>query len=151
NLGNSCRSEGKPRGDTARADENRRMLAVFLRLAQGSTLKQVAIDIVGGKHFEKQQRSLSVLTKRFSRRVYSAVCSRYGGVSKNFLQHDIAARYLSSLFGSIEKWPGVRSNSRDDGYALCEALRHYKPTQGELRQMKKPRGYLVQVGPSPNF
>jgi hypothetical protein len=146
-LGNACRSEGKSRGDKAHADENQEMLKVFAELAEGKTLKQIAIDLAGSDNYEKKLRSLSVLTKRFSRKVYTEICSQYGRVSEGLLLRDKSWGYLSSFFGSIKKWPGVMSNCREHGSALCEALSCYKPTGDELRQFRRPRGHLVQSSP----
>jgi hypothetical protein len=72
-LGNACRSEGKSRGDKAQAAENQRMLKVFTRLAAGQPLKDIAIDAVGAKNYEKQLRSLSVRRRRFARKVYEEI------------------------------------------------------------------------------
>jgi hypothetical protein len=148
-LRNACRSEGKPRGDRAQADENQRMLDVFLKLSVDKNLKTVAIRMVGPDHFEKRLRSLHVLTRRFSRKVYAEVCSQYGVVSEGFLRHQDSWGYLSSFFGSIKGWPGVKSNSRAHGYALCEALRYYKPTEADLLEFRRSRGYLAQTGSFP--
>lgn len=146
-LGNACRSEGKPRGDKAQAHENERMLKVFARLAKGETLKQIASDTEGPKDYVKELRSLSVLTRRFSQRVYAAVCSGYGGVSEGFLQpNDRSALLLADFFGIIKQWPGV-IHCLEHGYALCEALRRHKPTNDELRRFGQPPGYAVPIGP----
>ncbi len=106
------------------------MLRVFYSLSQRKTLKQIAIEEKGSEHYEREMRSLSVQTKRFSQRVGNAFCSRYGKVPTSILldgAHEKCWGYLSSLCGSIEGWPGVKSNCREHGYALCEALRRYMP------------------------
>lgn len=133
-LSNEARKSGKPRGDKPQVAENQKMLRVFFWLSQGETLKQIAIDEKSSGQHEREMRSLSVLTKRFSRRVGNAFCSRYGRVPASILvdgAHEKCWGYLSSLFGSIEGWPGVKSNCREHGYALCEALRRYEPANAE--------------------
>jgi hypothetical protein len=142
-LSNTCRSEGKPRGDKPTEEENRRMLDVFLRLANGEELKAIAIDIGGPDKYEKKLGSLDVRTKRFSKRVYAALRSRYVVVAPGLLGPR-SPMYLSGLFASVEKWPGVRFNSSDDGRALREALRRYKPGKSDQAEVTH-RFWAAQV------
>jgi hypothetical protein len=147
-LSNEARNSGKPRGDKPQVVENQKMLRVFLWLSQGRTLKQIAIEEKGSTHYEREVRSLSVPTKRFSQRAGNAFCSRYGKVSASILQdgaHEKCWNYLSSLFGSIERWSGVKSDCREDGYALCEALRRYKPAKAQQKPFSV-RYSLQQLG-----
>jgi len=150
-LGKACRSEGRPPGDKPRADENRRMLDVFAQLASGKSLKQIAIDTQGLKDYENVMRSLSVLAERFSEKVYAAVRTQYGSVSEGFLRHEDSWGRLSSFLGSIKGWPGVKSNSRADGYALCEALRRHTPAETDAAKAKSRAfgvtNYPVQISP----
>jgi hypothetical protein len=134
-LGMTCRSEGKSRGDKTRASENQRMLYLFFLLSKSEkTLKEVAFEMEPTKDPERLARSLSVQMKRFSRKVHAEVCARYGHdqsrqVPAGFLLHERAWGHLSSLFGSIARWPGVKSNCPEHGYALCEALRRHTPAK----------------------
>jgi hypothetical protein len=142
-LSNTCRSEGKPRGDKPTMKENRRMLDVFLRLADGEELKAIAIDIGGPDKYEKTLRSLDVLTMRFSKRVYAALRSRYVVVAPGFLGPR-SPMYLSALFASVEKWPGVGFNSSGDGRALRETLRRHKPGKSDQAEATH-MGWASQV------
>lgn len=143
-LGNECRNKGEPRGDSPTAAENQRMLRLFLLCSTGNkTLKEIAFEMEPTKRPDSLARSLPVQMKRFSRRVHAAVSSHYGEdengqVPAGFLQHEKAWGRLSSIFGSIERWPGVKSNCYEHGYALCEALRRYKPTKAELLRLRRP-------------
>lgn len=135
-LGNEARNSGKPKGDRPQAQENRKMLRAFYLASQGKGPKEIAIEMNGSENYERKMRSLSVQMKRFSQRVGKTYCSRYGRVPESILQTDAPKRCwgpLSGLFGSIEEWPGVKSNCLEDGYALCEALRRYKPANAEQK------------------
>jgi hypothetical protein len=142
-LGNDCRSQGKSRGDKTRPGENRRMLGIFLRLDRGESLKDIAVDVGGPEKYEKTLRSLSVLTKRFSKKVHDAIVSRFGGPAESFFGPS-APRYLSRFFASVKKWPGVTFDSLDDGRALREALRRYKPSKSGQAKVK-PWGSASQA------
>lgn len=145
-LSNEARNSGKPKGDRPQAQENRKMLQAFYLASQGRRPKEIAIEMNGSKNYESKMRSLSVQMERFSRRVGKAYCSRYKRVPKSILQPDAPERCwgtLSGLFGSIEGWPGVKSNCREHGYALCEALRRYKPA--DPKQKPSLTGKFLQL------
>jgi hypothetical protein len=153
-LGKACRSEGKSRGDKTQAIENQKMLRVFWLLLQGKSLKEIAIEEKGSERYEREMRSLFVQTKRFERRVNAVICRRCGKVPVSIRQKDAHEKcwgYFSSLFGSIEKWPGVKSNCREHGYALCEALRRHTPAKTDAAKAKHRAfgvtSYPVQIGP----
>lgn len=131
-LGKEARNSGKPKGDRPQAHENAKMLQAFYLASKGKSLKEIAIEMNGSKNYESKMRSLSVQMKRFSQRVARTYCSRHrcNKVPESIFQngaHEKCWGTLSSVFGSIERWPGVRSNCLEHGYALCEALRRYKP------------------------
>jgi len=126
-LRNEARSIGTPLGDKVRPRENQKMLRVFCKLSKGKSLKQIAIEEKGPDNYEREMRALSVLTKRFSERVYKAVHPRCGldekgQIPAGFLCYKKSWNYLSSYFASIRRWPGVLSNCEEHGYALCEAF-----------------------------
>jgi hypothetical protein len=124
-LRNEARASGKPRGDRPTAAETRRMLRIFLRLSRGETAKQIAAD--DPRRFTERQRSLSVLLRRFSRRVHEAAQSAYHGIPPKYLDPQKPSMTLAAFFGSYLEWPGVDPQSREHARALAEALRRYRP------------------------
>ena len=133
---NEARNSGKPKGDRPQAQENQKMLKVFYLVSQGKSRKEIAIETYGSRNYESKMRSLSVQMKRFSERVAKTYCSRHRcrTIPQSIFQDGAHAKCwgtLSSTFESIERWPGVKSNCLEDGYALCEALRRYKPANSE--------------------
>ena len=63
---------------TNQRKENQKILSVLAKLHSGQTLKQIAVDEVGANDFEKRQRSLSVLLRRFSKRVCEVLQKNFG-------------------------------------------------------------------------
>lgn len=122
-LANEARATRKPRGDSATAKENTKMLAVLWRLNRSDTLKQIVIDQAGEEGYEGRMRSLSVRIKRFSRRVCDALTARYGYLPAELLQESPASD--AHIADTFRRWPGV--HLPDHISALREALKRGSP------------------------
>jgi len=116
-LKNDARSKGAQAGDRPTADEIRKALEVFCRLAQGELLKSIAHVEVGSVIDEaaskKNYNSLHKLKERFAGRLADAIHTRFG------LKIDaISYKHIAEV---TRDWPGV-DLSRDLP-ALKEAAR----------------------------
>jgi hypothetical protein len=124
-VANEARAKGRSRGDKATPAENRRILDVLRQLAQGATLKAIAIDKCGTGNFEKAQRSLSVRLDRFSARVVRPIREIYGQVPAGFITASLYSDAILRYF--FRDWPGV--SFPYDLIALREALRRHRPNR----------------------
>ena len=120
NLGNACRSEGKPRGDRATGRETRRAIEIFRVLANGKTPKDIAVDEGAGEHYQKRSRSISITAARFAKRIAKAVRGKYGPKRRTL--------NYTHLFHALSNCPGFDQVDRHrDRAPLMEAARQGLP------------------------
>jgi hypothetical protein len=102
-LVNEARSEGGSSGDKATASENRKILDILARLANGKALKEIVIDQYGTQDYDKKDRSLNVQVKRFCNRVGEALCEfcEYRSGTDPARLSDAYVRHV------VRDWPGV--------------------------------------------
>jgi hypothetical protein len=122
NIANEARNEGKRRGDSPSAEENRFMLNVLDRLAGGADLKSCVAEGLSDT-FENRHRSLSTRVNRFCKRVFQAVVAirRTEELSKN-REGTIAVQLLTPGFF---RYALKERNSSGVNFSTdCRALRH---------------------------
>jgi len=115
-LGNEAKRKGSQAGDRPTEKETRRAIEIFRALANGQSLKDIAVA-EAGENYEPRVRSLSVTAARFEKRIAKAVHHRFGPKvpSLNYLY----------LLHALEDWPEV--DRRKDRDALLEAARRGLP------------------------